>query len=88
MSDNAIVSREWVLCGLPFYTGNFGDATPPSFKRTGFCVAGVQIRLRDGSLHLIGDINESGGECECCGTIRNDTIIEAYRVLLTEKELK
>lgn len=39
------------------------------------------------SKHLIGDVNEFGGVCQCCQIISNDSIVLKYKMLVDENIL-
>lgn len=42
--------------------------------------AGVVVEI-DGDEHLIGDVNELGGSCDCCKAIRYDDAVDAYTIV-------
>lgn len=58
----------WIEINRPFK--NLGKLRRP----------GVLIEMDDGSIYLIGDVNEKGGRCECCG-LRDEEIIKRYKVV-------
>lgn len=43
---------------------------------------GTIIETESGSEYLIGDINTTGGICDCCTGINKNTIIVNYRKIL------
>lgn len=52
-------------------------------------VPGNEVRLKDGTVYLVGDINEAGGTCGCCAAVseyrgprgvESDDDVVAYRV--------
>lgn len=65
------------------------------FDRAKLARAGTQIRVQlkhygggylDPTEYLIGDMNECGGGCGCCGMVDYTTKVIAYRVLLADSE--
>lgn len=82
------MTAEWIPLGLPYgYNGYNGSSAhrPESFASKGLNEPGTQVRMADGSTYLIGDINQNRGVCDDCVEFDADTIVEAYRVLVTKE---
>jgi hypothetical protein len=55
------------------------------FKKDSLNNSGTVVRVKQGEADaetlLIGDMNESGGACECCGWVNASATVLAYKVL-------
>jgi hypothetical protein len=66
---------EWVECGRMW----------AEFKAEGLLVPFRQVRFADGSTALVGDCNDNGGGCDCCGYATAEDVVASYRdILMTE----
>ena len=54
-------SSPWIAVDPPCDIGHWIRETNEPFSR-----AGMLCRMEDGELVLVGDVNLSGGQCECC----------------------
>lgn len=55
-----------------------------TFMRRGLARAGVMLRTAEGTEYLIGDVNDEGGGCGCCGYVRPSTMVVSYALVLED----
>lgn len=55
-----------------------------SFRLMGLNKPGTLIRLKNGTIHLIGTINTNCGVCDDCTAFGGNTVIESYSISLLE----
>jgi hypothetical protein len=79
---------EWIEIGLPFgpvYDWNVAPQVGEvdSLHKRGLVRPGVLVRFESGDERLIGDVNSSLGECGCCQSISESSIVTHYRIVWT-----
>ena len=63
------------------------NGTLKDFRNADLCVAGVVIRIPmlycpgEQTEYLIGHMNELGGVCDDCKDLKDDQLVESYRVV-------
>lgn len=69
------------LTWLPFsgYYKNWEDGRK-SFVDAGLAKPGTLVEFEDGKILLVGDINPTGGICNCCG-LKGINIVVRYAVV-------
>lgn len=86
-AEKEIFFSEWVECNLT-WSHAYDEETEEEncFYYSEFRKAGTQIEYldEDGEIQqvLIGHINKNGGRCDCCRSIKYDTVILRYRYLI------
>lgn len=95
---SAAINAKWVKCNPPGYLTYFDDETDDivtNFTEEPGLRPGMLLRLRDlegnERVHLVGSINEAGGQCDCCSDLPTNDRVVAYVMLqdlldLLEKE--
>lgn len=67
--------NDWVVYGKTWEEFRLDKLNKP------WLIVEVNGRERKGEL-LIGDVNEQGGQCDCCLLIHNEDIVVRYRQVI------
>jgi hypothetical protein len=59
-----------------------------SFRGAGLNVPGTLIQLSNGSIELIGTINQLSGVCDCCSAFDSNMIVRRYAILFDWKAIE
>ena len=61
--------KQWIEVNMTF----------SAMEEKGLINPGVWLRLASGEEHLIGTVNLNGGSCDCCPSVRCDSVVKYYR---------
>lgn len=73
MKVKDLIEDKWIEYGKPF--SDF------RLEFQGSRRVGMLVKCK-GKVYLIGDVNELGGECDCCQLLADSNIIEEYSKLV------
>jgi hypothetical protein len=80
---------DWIELGIPYgsvWSSTFPYEEMDSFAKRELNKPGTLIRMQNGKVYLIGDINEIKGMCDDCTAFESESIVDAYKVVWKPEE--